>query len=523
MNFFAEFWAFLVDHRNELQEQLAEHIFLTLVALAAAIIIGVFSGILLSRKQRLALPILGFVNIIQTIPSIALLGFMLPLLGIGAFPAIVALFLYALLPIVRNTYTGIQKIDPAITEAAKGMGMTSYKILQKVEIPLAMPVIFAGIRTAVVINIGVATLCALIAAGGLGEFIFRGIALNNIYMILAGAIPAALLALSMDGLFGLIQKYIYVMFKPLLIVFAIASLILLPYLIWKSLDRSFTAGFPSEFMEREDGYKGLKQLYQLEMETLEMEISLMYQALDNEKVDLISGFSTDGKIKSFNLRTLEDDKNYFPPYYAAPIAYGPTLRSYPELLAVFEETKQLISNEEMIEMNYQVEQFKKSPYEVAKAFLNDQGFATNTIRDGSGDILVGSKNFTESFILAEIFAILIENLTPLDAKLQLGFGGTKLCFDALQNGEIDIYPEYTGTGFLVILNPEDTVKKKYMKDKDDLYQYLKTAFKKEFDIYWLPPLGFNNTFALMMREKHAERLQIGSISDLSNYLDENTR
>ena len=153
----------------------------------------------------------------QTIPSVALLGFLLPLLGIGVVPAIVALFLYALLPIVRNTSTGIEEVDEFVREAARGMGMSDIQILTKVELPLAVPVIFAGIRTATVINVGVATLCALIASGGLGEFIFRGIALNNVNMILAGAIPAAMLAMFFDFVLGILQKFIRQLIKPVLI------------------------------------------------------------------------------------------------------------------------------------------------------------------------------------------------------------------------------------------------------------------------------------------------------------------
>src|SRR6478736_2797016 len=141
----------------------------------------------------------------QTIPSIALLGFMIPLLGIGPLPAITALFLYALLPIIRNTYTGINEVDENISEAATAMGFSSWQTLIKVQLPLAFPVILAGIRTATVINVGVATLAAYIAAGGLGEFIFGGISLNNTNMILAGAIPAALLAIIFDFLLSRLQ------------------------------------------------------------------------------------------------------------------------------------------------------------------------------------------------------------------------------------------------------------------------------------------------------------------------------
>ena len=149
---------------------------------------------------------LGFVNIIQTVPSIALLGFMLPFFGIGVTPAIIALFLYALLPIVRNTYAGIQGVEPLVVEAARGLGLSDRQVLQQVELPLALPMIFAGLRTATVINIGVATLCALIAAGGLGEYIFRGIAVNNTNMILAGAVPASLLAIVLDVLLGALER-----------------------------------------------------------------------------------------------------------------------------------------------------------------------------------------------------------------------------------------------------------------------------------------------------------------------------
>src|SRR6185312_14669111 len=149
---------------------------------------------------------LGAAGVLQTIPSLALLGFMIPLLGIGPIPAITALFLYALLPVIRNTYAGINGVDPGVKEAALAMGMTATQRLFKVDLVLAFPVIMAGIRTATVINVGVATLAAYIAAGGLGEFIFGGIALNNTDMILAGAIPAALLAIILDFILSKVQK-----------------------------------------------------------------------------------------------------------------------------------------------------------------------------------------------------------------------------------------------------------------------------------------------------------------------------
>ena len=168
---------FMREQSGKILDQLLQHIGLTFISLLIAVFIGVPLGIVIARRRKLAAPVLGITGILQTIPSIALLGFMIPLLGIGPKPAIVALFLYALLPIVRNTFTGITEVDGVVTDSAKGMGMSSWQVLTKVELPLAMPVILAGIRTATVINVGVATLASYIGAGGLGEFIFGGIRL----------------------------------------------------------------------------------------------------------------------------------------------------------------------------------------------------------------------------------------------------------------------------------------------------------------------------------------------------------
>jgi len=518
MEFLRDFFDFIILQRQELLKQIQEHIYLTLVALFLALIIGVSLGIIATRRRKAAGPIITVVNFVQTIPSLALLGFLLPLMGIGEFPAITALFLYALLPIVRNTYAGIDEVDPAIREAAVGMGLTNLQILTKVELPLAVPVIFAGIRTAMVISIGVATLCALIAAGGLGEFIFRGIAVNNSYMILAGALPAALLALFFDFLLGILQKHIRKLIKPLLGVALVLMIVLVFQTIQFQSKDNFLAGFPSEFMEREDGWPGLRDYYNLPLETVELEIGLMYQALENNKVDLISGFSTDGRIVAYNLRSLEDDKNYFPPYDAAPLVSMRTMQNSPEVEQALRKLDGIISEQEMIELNYQVDEEKNGIREVAADFLQKEGFQTSTQRDQGPQIIIGSKNFTESFILAEMFGIIIENYTNYNAELKLGFGGTKLVFDALANGEIDLYPEYTGTGLLVILQPEDEVKRLYMNDKERLYAFVQDQFKEKYQLKWLDPLGFNNTHAMMMREEQAARLGIKTISDLSEYL-----
>lgn len=201
-----EFLAFLQARQNQLILAIWEHIQISIIALLLAAIIGVLIGIFLTRVPHLANFVIGVASVIQTIPSLALLGFMIPLLGIGTTPAIVALFLYSLLPILRNTYTGIQGVETSLTEAGIGMGMTSFQVLFMVELPLALPIIMAGIRTATVTIIGVATLASLIGAGGLGDLIFGGIAMANNFMIFAGAIPAAILAILSDGLLGRVER-----------------------------------------------------------------------------------------------------------------------------------------------------------------------------------------------------------------------------------------------------------------------------------------------------------------------------
>jgi osmoprotectant transport system permease protein len=192
---------FLRIHRVEITTLTLEHVWLVAISMAIAVLIGVPAGILLTRKPRLREPVIGGANIIETIPSLALFGFLLPAPWLGARAdriAITALALYALLPIVRNTYVGITGVDPGVREAARGMGLTSRQMLWQVELPLSMSVILAGIRTATVLSIGIATIAAAIGAGGLGEFIFRGLAMVNDSLILAGAIPAAILALAAD-------------------------------------------------------------------------------------------------------------------------------------------------------------------------------------------------------------------------------------------------------------------------------------------------------------------------------------
>ncbi|UCD57023.1 MAG: ABC transporter permease subunit [Candidatus Hydrogenedentota bacterium] len=364
-----DYFQFILSRLPEIGWLTVEHIRITLISVALAIAIGVPLGIVLVKARQLAAPVIGATSVIQTIPSLALLGFMIPLLGIGIKPAIVALFLYALLPIVRNTFTGIDQVDPTLVEAGKGMGMTGRQILRIVQIPLSLPVIMAGIRTSAVINVGVATLCALIGAGGLGELIFRGIAMVNSQMILAGALPAAILALVFDGVLGLIEK-------------------------------------------------GL---------TTRKRTSLQ----------LTAGLALSGVL-------------------------------------------------------------------VLTAFV-PSGFG----KKSEEQIIIGSKEFTEQLILGEIMAQLIESKTDASVVRKFGLGGTMVCFNALRNGEIDLYPEYTGTGLTAILN------RKFVTDPDTVYQLVSEEFEENLGLIWLHPFSFNNTYALAMRNDHAEKLNMRKISDLS--------
>lgn len=199
---------FLVKYGSEILQETGTHLILVGTSIGIATLVGIPLGILITRRSHLRQPILGIANVLQTIPSLALFGFLLsvPIIGgIGARTAIVALTLYSLLPIIRNTYTGIANVDAAIREAGRGMGMTDRQLLWQVEIPLALGAIFAGVRVATVIAIGIATIAAAIGAGGLGVFVFRGIAVVNNQLILAGAVPSAVLAILADWAIGSLE------------------------------------------------------------------------------------------------------------------------------------------------------------------------------------------------------------------------------------------------------------------------------------------------------------------------------
>jgi len=513
-----ELFTFWQAQAGKLGQQTLEHIGLTAASLLLAVLVGVPLGLLLTRRLRLAPAVLGFTGVLQTIPSIALLGFLIPVLGIGPKPAIFALFLYSLLPIIRNTLAGVQGVSPAIVEAARGLGLTDTQVLRRVELPLALPVLFAGVRTATVINVGVATLAAYIAAGGLGEFIFGGIALNNPAMILAGAIPAAGLALVFDAaLAGLrrlsARKLVRVGGALLVVLPLLATLYLLPRATGKLL-----AGFSPEFVGRADGLPGVRSTYQLEVPNVVIAPALVYEAAHHQDVDVIDGYSTDGRIKAYNLRVLRDDRRAFPPYFAAPVVRHRVLTEHPELQPVLEKLAGQINDSVMTELNYRVDYLHQEPRAVALDFLRKRGLwrAPQPVRGAT--IVLGSKIFSEQYILAEMYASLIRGYTNLDVATKTGLGGTSICFEALRNGAIDLYPEYTGTGLLVLLQPSPATIDSLHGDPKAVYQYVQQGFRRRYGLEWLAPLGFNNTYALLMRQQQAADLGIASVSDLSRYL-----
>ncbi|WP_027965087.1 ABC transporter permease [Halalkalibacillus halophilus] len=198
MEFFSNFYDIVVSRWDLIESAFIEHMYLSFVSIAIAILISLPLGMWIAKTKRFAEPVIGVTAVLQTIPSLAFFGFLVPIVGIGTNTALIALIIYALLPIVRNVYTGIIRVDSSMIEAATGMGLTKWQRLRQIEFPLAFPFIMAGVRTATVLTIGVATLATFVGAGGLGDVIYRGLQSNNQYLVLAGAVPVALLAIGFD-------------------------------------------------------------------------------------------------------------------------------------------------------------------------------------------------------------------------------------------------------------------------------------------------------------------------------------
>jgi osmoprotectant transport system permease protein len=506
MTALVRFW---LTHQQEVATLVAEHILLVAISTGIAVAVGVPLAIFATRRPRLASPLVAIANIVQTVPSLAMFGFLLPVPligGVGARAALVVLVFYGLLPIVRSTIVGITGIDPSIRLAGLAMGMTPRQLLRQIELPLALPSIVAGIRVAAVVGVGSATIAAAIGAGGLGQYIYRGLSMVDSTVILAGAIPAALLALSVDGSLLWLERRLSARRRGRsrrAVVVAAASLVLvvlagsalwatrspgaivvgsknfteqliLGEILAQAIERDtglpvqrrlnlggtlicdralitgdidvyveytgtaltaifhqpaakdpktvtetvrdlysrsgrtllpplgydntfailvrgndararglrtiddvarvapqWRAGFGYEFLERPDGYAGLAKTYGLTFRSPPqvMDLTLSYRALASGQVDLIAGDATAGLIKGLDLFQLEDNRRYFPPYDAVPVARGETLLRYPQVRKALEGLAGRITADDMREMNYSADALKQNPADIAKRFL----------------------------------------------------------------------------------------------------------------------------------------------------------
>ena len=275
--------------------------------------------------------------------------------------------------------------------------------------------------------------------------------------------------------------------------------------------------FDAEFHTRPDGYQGLCRHYRFQFpeEPLQLETGLMYRVLADGAVDVIDAFATDGRITAYDLLVLEDDQGFFPPYYAAPLVRADTLKKHPELRPVLERLAGRISDETMRELNYEMDGKGRKASDVARDFLLAEGLLAADAQpsDGTaGSITIGGKDFTEQEVLGEIMATLIECQTELEVVRKLNLGGTMICLQALRAGDLDLYAEYTGTGLVNILQRE------VIADPDESYRLVKRVFDQQYDLVWLSPLGFNNTYTLTMRRTQARELGISTISDLAEHL-----
>lgn len=278
---------------------------------------------------------------------------------------------------------------------------------------------------------------------------------------------------------------------------------------------SLRVAFDAEFLTRPDGYEGLAQCYGFKFasEPMQMDPGLMYRAVADGAVDVIDGFATDGRIPAYDLVVLKDDKEFFPPYHASPLVRAETLKKHPELEGILDRLAGRISDKTMQNLNYEVDEEGRRAYDVARDFLESQGLVEAEAGDGSGGtITIGGKQFTEQEVLGEIMAILIECHSNIVVVRKLNLGGTMICFNALKAGDLDLYPEYTGTGLMNIL------KREIIPDPDRAYKTVRQAFENRFGLVWLKPFGFNNTYTLTMRRDQAEELGISTISDLAEYV-----
>jgi osmoprotectant transport system permease protein len=282
---------------------------------------------------------------------------------------------------------------------------------------------------------------------------------------------------------------------------------------------SLTLAFDPEFLTRPDGYYRMCEHYGLEFGSrpLLMDPGLMYMAVAEGSVDLIAAFSTDGRIPAYNLVIIEDDRSFFPPYQAAPLVREDTLNAHSGLRENLELLAGRMDDQTMRLLNYRVDEEGEKASNVAREFLMEQGLLRGADRQAaaSKSLVVGGKPFTEQEILGEMMAILVEENLGLPVERKLNLGGTLVCFNALLSGDIDLYPEYTGTGLMNILKHE------VMNDPDAVYTHVKKEFMSRYNLVWLRPFGFNNTYALAMKRERAKLLRISTISELARHVQGN--
>lgn len=490
-----------IERRGDLSVALWQHLVISITALVIAIIIAVPLAIWVVRRPKVAEFFLQVTSVLQTIPSLALLGLLIPLVGIGTVPAIIALIIYALLPIFQNTYLGISEIDSSIEEAADAFGMSRMRKLFKVELPIALPQIISGIRTALVLIVGTATLAALIGAGGLGTFILLGIDRNNTGLLLLGAISSALLAIILSliirwfqtakpkqalialgvilvalggsgaysvyanrtetitiaGKLGSEPDILINMYKDLIEAnddhvkvtlkpnfgkttflfnalkrdqidiypeftgsvletlvkgknpkgltadqtYALAKkrlatqvdLQLLKPMAYnntyalavtktfqqthhlktisdlRQIETELNPGMTLEFIDREDGLKGLKKAYDLDVTAKSMEPALRYEAIHKDRVNLVDAYSTDSELRQYQLAILKDDQHFFPTYQGAPLMKASFAKAHPKVVTALNQLAGKISETDMQEMNYKVNVQHKSAASVARQYL----------------------------------------------------------------------------------------------------------------------------------------------------------
>ena len=525
------FTAFLALHRAELLARTLEHIELVSLALLAAAIIGLPLAVALRRSRPLAAASLGLAGIVQTIPSIALLSLMLPLFGLGRNSAVAALFLYALLPVIRNTLVGLDGVLPAVVDTARGMGMSPRQLFWRVEFPLALPTIFAGLRTAAVINVGVATLSALVGAGGLGVFIFRGIANNQPSVVLLGAVPAALLALVIDALLGLAER---TLLRHTWRVATISTLLLAACLfaVWRPApNAALLFGFPTGFVQRTDGYEAWRQHYQLPaVRYTETDVNLLYTSLRSEEIDVACGSAIDGRVDLLGLRVIADDRQFFPHYDAAVLARQQLFQRIPGLRPLLEKLSGALTNEVMRHLIRRVEQDGQTNEAVARDFLRAwtkgagidwqeaRALAKRSDLD-SPDLVIGAKTTTAQYVMGRILEQLIDGATGWNARLNASLGSTAICFASLQRGDIDLYPEYNGLLAVTVFHfGAEPAALERLRDGTQLNAWLRTELAREYRFEWMTPLGFSTSYALLVRDDDPRFARIKTMSELAEQM-----